>query len=71
MSEQDASKVEWKLLPNGDHGIPPPGGNPNIAEEGHIMPLSSGAFYSVFRTTQVVTAHEILVQLKRSQLHDI
>ncbi|XP_062503358.1 uncharacterized protein LOC134180262 isoform X2 [Corticium candelabrum] len=52
MTEQDPSKIEWTLLPNGDHGIPPPGGNPNIAEEGHVMPLPSGGFYAVFRTTQ-------------------
>eukprot|EP00117_Sycon_ciliatum_P016700 scpid101160/ scgid0848/ len=56
MTERDVSKVTWKLLPDGDHGIPPPGGNPNIAEEGHIMPMPNGLFYSVFRTTQGLLA---------------
>ncbi|XP_065833613.1 uncharacterized protein [Oscarella lobularis] len=52
MTEEDPMKIKWDLLPEGDHGIPPPGGNPNIAEEGHILPLSTGGFYAVFRTTQ-------------------
>ena len=46
-------QIKWELFPHGDHGLPPPGGNPNIAEEGHILPLPTGYFYSVFRTTQV------------------
>jgi hypothetical protein len=32
-TERNASRVTWTLLPDGQHGIAPPGGNPNIAEE--------------------------------------
>ena len=45
MTEKDASKVTWKLLPDGDHGLLPPGiahGPPvdpkgDILEEAHIV----------------------------------
>lgn len=51
MTEPDASKVTFEVLPHGDHGILPPGGNPTIFEEGHVLPLSAG-MYLVGRTTQ-------------------
>jgi len=54
------AKVVWKLLPEGEHGILPPGvaqgppGDPagDVLEEAHIVPLASGGFYAVGRTTQ-------------------
>jgi hypothetical protein len=60
LTERDAAKVEWTLLPEGDHGILPPGvtsGPPtdmvgDVLEEAHIVPLYSGGFYAVGRTTQ-------------------
>eukprot|EP00041_Stephanoeca_diplocostata_P023605 m.582544 g.582544 ORF g.582544 m.582544 type:complete len:792 (-) comp22337_c1_seq16:1784-4159(-) len=60
LTETDASKVEWELLPTGDHGILPPGvseGPPqdpegDVLEEAHIVPLAQGGFYVVGRTTQ-------------------
>ena len=60
LTEKNASKVTWKLLPEGDHGILPPGvksGPPidmvgDVFEEAHIVPLAMGGFYAVGRTTQ-------------------
>ena len=59
LTEPNASAVSWRLLPDGDRGIAPPGGNPNILEEGHIMPLAdegNTGFYALGRTTQGVLA---------------
>jgi hypothetical protein len=33
--------LQWLMTPEGEHGIAPPGGNPNIAEEGHVIPLAT------------------------------
>ena len=61
LSDSDnASNVRWTLLPNGDHGILPPGvseGPPadptgDVFEEAHILPLAVGGYYVVGRTTQ-------------------
>eukprot|EP01052_Picozoa_sp_SAG31_P019126 SAG31_NODE_1383_length_8578_cov_3.660573_11_plen_566_part_00 len=60
LTERDAAKVEWTLLPEGDHGILPPGvsqGPPadmigDVLEEAHIVPLLAGGFYAVGRTSQ-------------------
>lgn len=51
-SERNASKVIWETLPAGDVGIAPPGGNPAIGEEPHVVPLHSGGMFMVMRTTQ-------------------
>jgi hypothetical protein len=59
LTEPNASAVAWRLLPDGDRGIAPPGGNPSIMEEGHIMPLvgaQNPGFYALARTTQGVLA---------------
>lgn len=61
LTETNASKIRWTLLPEGDHGILPPGvteGPPtdpkgDILEEAHIVPLAMGGYYVVGRTTQV------------------
>ena len=54
LSERNASKVEWRLLPDGDHGIAAPAiWNPNttVMEEGHVLPLQrSAGFYAMART---------------------
>ena len=39
LSERDPNKVTWSVWPSGDHGVAPPGGNPSIGEEPHVMPL--------------------------------
>jgi len=54
LTEPDASKVTWRLLPDGDHGIAAPAiWNPNttVMEEGHVLPLQfSHGFYAMART---------------------
>lgn len=57
LTEKNASKISWKLLPEGEHGVLPPGVGPadvegDIFEEAHIVPLRMGGFYAVGRTTQ-------------------
>lgn len=53
LQDPPLADITWDLLPNGDHGILPPGGNPDIMEEGHIIPLlQSEGFYVVGRTAQ-------------------
>ena len=52
------SDATFELLPSGDAGLPPPGGNPSVMEEGHVLPLSGdgraggGGLYVVARTSQ-------------------
>ena len=56
MTESDPSLITWVLLPEGDHGLAPPGGNPSVMEEGHIIDLvESKGFYALGRTSQVST----------------
>lgn len=54
LTEPETSKVTWRLLPNGDHGIAAPViWNPNttVMEEGHVLPLQlSHGFYAMART---------------------
>ena len=57
LTELDPHKVTWNLLPNGDHGVPPPFHNVSdentVVEEAHIVPLHlSTGFYMIGRTTQ-------------------
>lgn len=51
-TERNASRILWETLPDGDTGIAPPGGNPNIGEEPHVVALRSGGMFMVMRTTQ-------------------
>ena len=61
-SESDASKVAWRLLPDGDTGLLPPGVVPrstpptdpvgDVFEEAHVVPLRSGGTYAIGRTQQ-------------------
>jgi hypothetical protein len=63
LTETDAAKVTWQLLPDGDHGAAPIGeacaypsnASSCVAEEWHIIPLERTAgFFAVFRTSQGV-----------------
>eukprot|EP01079_Euglenida_sp_SAG-EU17-18_P002137 gene2137-3068_t len=56
MSVAGAEEVSWRLLPDGDHGLLPPGGNPNVMEEGHIIDRKAGGWYAIGRTTQGLLA---------------
>lgn len=51
-TERNASRVVWETLPEGDVGVAPPGGNPAIGEEPHVVALRSGGMFMVMRTTQ-------------------
>lgn len=46
------AELEWATLPAGDHGLAPPGGNPGVGEEGHVVVLASGGLFAVARTAQ-------------------
>ena len=56
-TEPNASLVRWELLPDGEHGVPPPFRNVStentIVEEAHVLPLAGkdSGFYMVGRTT--------------------
>ena len=53
LTESDPSRIRFDMTPTGERGIAPPGGNPNIGEEPHLVPLHSHpGFYTLFRTTQ-------------------
>lgn len=53
LSVDHPADATFELLPSGDVGLPPPGGNPSVMEEGHVLPLpAGGGFYVVARTSQ-------------------
>jgi len=53
LTERDAAAVTWLTLPAGPTGLPPPGGNPGIMEEGHVVPLAgSPGCFALARTAQ-------------------
>jgi len=39
VGDSDPRLARFTLLPEGDHGLSPPGGNPGIGEEPHVVPL--------------------------------
>ena len=41
-----------EFWPDTDHGLQPPGGNPTIGEEPHIVPLTWGGYQVLMRTSQ-------------------
>ena len=53
LTAESPEDITWELAPQGDHGILPPGGNPNVFEEAHVLPLKSGGFWVCGRTSQV------------------
>jgi hypothetical protein len=46
----DPEKIEWKTLPEGEHGLKTPEGGGPIAAEQSYSVLSDGSFYSVYRS---------------------
>lgn len=48
LTETDPTKIEWELLPEGDHGLRSPEGP--IAEEVNLTALSDGSLYCTYRT---------------------
>jgi hypothetical protein len=59
LSEADATKVEWQLLPGGEEGIRGPAWDKpeHRSEEPHLVRLSNGTLYVVFRTDQGHIGH--------------
>ena len=62
LSAEKPEDVAWEVWPQSDHGVEAVGGTTaaalaGIAEEPHIVPLTSGALYCVFRTSDVGTKH--------------
>jgi hypothetical protein len=50
LEEQDASKLVWETLPDGDAGLRTPPGGGTVAEEQSYCVLSDGSIYAVYRT---------------------
>ena len=67
LTARNASSVQWELLPAGEHGLRPVGGDRCdwpaaavgcVAEEFHVVPLfETPGFFAVFRT--VTGAHAV------------
>ena len=58
LTERDPERVEWELLPEGEHGIRHPEYG-SVQEEHNIVPLSDGSLYCVYRTTLGFIAESI------------
>ena len=50
LTERDANKISWELLPEGDYGIRAPEFG-SVQEEHNLVPMSDGKLYCVYRTT--------------------
>ena len=50
LTEPDASKINWQMLPDGEHGLRAPEFG-SIQEEHNLVPLDSGDLYCMYRTT--------------------
>jgi hypothetical protein len=51
MTEKDPAKINWRILPDGDHGLRHPDYG-SIQEEHNIVPMSHESIYCVYRTTR-------------------
>jgi hypothetical protein len=49
LDERDPDKIEWQLLPDGDHGLRAPEFG-SVQEEFDVMHLEGGELFSVYRT---------------------
>ena len=56
LSEPDADRMEWELLPEGDRGIRKNEFG-SVQEEHNIVPLDGDALYCVYRTTKGFPCH--------------
>lgn len=50
LNEREPEKIQWKLLPEGEHGLRAAEFG-SVQEEHNLVPLSNGALYCVYRTT--------------------
>ncbi len=56
LSEKDPAKINWRILPDGDHGIRSPDLG-NVQEEHNLVTLSDGSLYCIYRTAIGSPAH--------------
>lgn len=49
-TESDPEQIDWRLLPDGEHGLRHPRFG-SVQEEHNIVPLSDGSLFCVYRTT--------------------
>ena len=56
LTEQDAGKIEWQLLPDGEAGLRALE-HGSVQTEHNIVPLSNGDLYCVYRTTMGYPCH--------------
>lgn len=56
LTEQDAEKIEWQLLPDGETGLRSPE-HGSVQTEHNIVPLANGDLYCVYRTTMGYPCH--------------
>lgn len=62
LTESDPAKIQWELLPADGQGLRGPAwaeGKMNISEEPHLVQLSDGTLYCVFRTDRGHIAHAV------------
>ena len=50
LSEPDVAKIEWQMLPDGEHGLRAPEFG-SVQEEHNLVALSDGSLYCIYRTT--------------------
>jgi hypothetical protein len=63
--ERDAGKVQWQMLPEGNHGIRNPALG-SVQEEHNIVPLNNGGLYCILRTAMGFVASTVSHDLGRT-----
>ncbi|HRR87432.1 MAG TPA: sialidase family protein, partial [Phycisphaerae bacterium] len=56
LTEPDVEKIEWQMLPEGEHGIRAPEFG-SVQEEHNLVGLSDGSLYCIYRTTTGYPCH--------------
>lgn len=56
LTERDVEKIEWQMLPEGEHGIRAPEFG-SVQEEHNLVGLSDGSLYCIYRTTTGYPCH--------------
>ena len=55
LTERDASKIRWTLLPDGDEGLRAPKGP--VSDEANLVALRDGSLYATYRTIDGYNCH--------------
>lgn len=56
LTEPDVEKIQWQMLPEGDHGVRAPEFG-SVQEEHNLVGLSDGSLYCIYRTTTGYPCH--------------